>query len=209
MIAWIVIWRVSLKRKPKFNKDIVIVGIDPGITGAAIALNCNAKVLGYWEFKSTNICKPAPGFSHLTNAQLSVWMTSMWNWLDGMGDPRVLFFIEQPLQSTARIGAISWGHLQYLVGLLQAMLYVPSDPCVVLVKPDTWQRLFIHKANGKDKRPAKERVFDYLSEHHRGEIPLLKTNTGLNDAFLIAHFGLKMYKEKHGDFSVIESACAV
>jgi hypothetical protein len=191
-------------KKLKLPNDLII-GIDPGITGALVALDLLGNVAQVWSFVSESDFKQKPGYTHLTYHHL-LRIKTLFACLELENGYKPIFFIERPLKAVARIGAQNWGYIQYLVGFLQA---IASDigPVIILGQHLWKRRLFkvAYQPEVKDKQKA----YDLALEMFGSQLPITKINTGLSDAALIAEYGRQIYLEKNGNLDLIESACAL
>ena len=193
-------------------EDRTIIGIDPGITGAAVALHLSGTVISRWSFSDDHEFRRIPGYNHLTRNQIKLLRASFHHWIYSMDNvilPKGIFFIEQPLKNPGKILSVNWGYLQYLLGVLQGICGIESD--VILLGQHLWKRRFFPTAKKEFGKEFNDKELAYLVAQARfGEdIPLTKRDHGLNDAALIAEFGRLLYKEKNGKLDTIEAACAL
>ena len=159
------------------NDPDLILGIDPGLTGAMVAIDFNGTICHWKRFKKVLVGKK-DSFLDLADArawilsiepEVSVWLEKVWA------------FPEQGVSSSFKFGSV-YGATQ---GLLRGIELTYS-----LVPSMTWHKEYDALALDLRGKDASKFVFKNLFKKHPFEITHKgNVHDGLIDATLIAEYG--------------------
>ncbi len=154
----------------------VIVGIDPGRSGAAVALS----LVGSDPVSVLNFCRSKWG-------ALSLWLDELNSLYDIVG-----IFIENvhAFPTDGRSSAFKFG--TSMGGVFEASHRVADDDRIHLVSPVTWQNAFDCRTHG-DKNVSKRKAIELFGESFpvRMSSQTHKVTHDRADAMLIALYGVE------------------